>query len=442
MTLHASVLGVVLLGLTGLFLLRDREAGHQRASQTSGHSAVAMRSVAPTLSARWFGDRSWPWSPGLLKSLERGSSVVVFGPTRSGKTRDVIAPILNTWQGSAIVTSVKDDIVNLTSGRRSAVSQVFRLGLTGESSDIMWDPVLDCDDFKVARRVANLLSVSQVGFQTASSESRFWYTLAERTLAPLLLAANRMNGGVPLVMDWISAGSLEPAFERLDPFGDKDARLGLDSLRYWDEKQLSSVLLTLTAVLEPIVSAIQHLTKAGSLTSVRALSAGVSPFTIYLISPLSDQRRLAPYFAALNSLLIDRALARSGVLGTNKTLVVLDEAANTAPLPELAELASVGSGLGVLLLTALQDISQLRTCYGLAANTVVNNHRSKLFLPGISDPETLALAEALIGDGPSRLPNLSIREQPNGTAVLIQGRTPPRSVRLNARRWPFSREFR
>ena len=79
-------------------------------------------------------------------------------------------------------------------------------------------------------------------------------------------------------------------------------------------------------------------------------------------------------------------------------LVVLDEAANVAPVAELDTLASTAAGHGVQLVTVWQDLAQLRVRYGGRAGSVVNNHRVKVFLSGISDPDTLEHASSLIGD--------------------------------------------
>ena len=78
-------------------------------------------------------------------------------------------------------------------------------------------------------------------------------------------------------------------------------------------------------------------------------------------------------------------------------LVVLDEAANIAPIPNLDEIASTGAGQGIQLLSVFQDLAQLHSRYGRRAQTIVNNHRAKLFGTGISDPETLTYVSRVVG---------------------------------------------
>jgi type IV secretion system protein VirD4 len=91
---------------------------------------------------------------------------------------------------------------------------------------------------------------------------------------------------------------------------------------------------------------------------------------------------------------------------------------------------------------------------------VLNNHRAKLFLPGIADPDTLEYASALIGDedssassvtrdqhgarsttstrSPRRLLSAAeLRCLPQGQAVLVYGTLPP--ARLRLRPWWIDR---
>ena len=106
---------------------------------------------------------------------------------------------------------------------------------------------------------------------------------------------------------------------------------------------------------------------------------------------------------------------------------------------------------------------QLHARYGTRADSVVNNHRVKVFLSGIADPGTLEHASALIGetefrswtttvdgsgatsltDAPSlrRLaPADSLRRIPPGDAVVVSGHLAP--IRLRLRSWHDDRTLR
>ena len=178
--------------------------------------------------------------------------------------------------------------------------------------------------------------------------------------------------------------------------------------------------------------------------------------TLYLCAPAHDQRRLRGYFTALTqqvlTLAFETATRQSRPLDP-PLLVVLDEAAHIAPLTELDALAATCASHGIQLVTIFQDLAQVRGRYGSRAPTVLNNHRAKLFLPGIADPDTLDYASRLVGDeeftqpsvtrdptgkrsttsttGPRRLlPPEELRCLPQGRAVLVYGTLPPARLRL------------
>ena len=105
-------------------------------------------------------------------------------------------------------------------------------------------------------------------------------------------------------------------------------------------------------------------------------------------------------------------------------LVVLDEAAHIAPLPELDGLAATCASHGIQIVTVWQDLAQVRGRYGARAPTVLNNHRAKLFLPGIADPDTLEYASRLIGDEEASHP--SVTRDPTGRRSTTSSTAPRR----------------
>jgi type IV secretory pathway TraG/TraD family ATPase VirD4 len=134
-------------------------------------------------------------------------------------------------------------------------------------------------------------------------------------------------------------------------------------------------------------------------------------------------------------------------------LVVLDEAANIAPVAELDGLAATCAGHGIQLVSVWQDLAQIGARYGPRAPTVLNNHRARLSLSGIAEPGTLEHASVLVGEeevpqrtlsvdprggrsstqAPVRrrlLPPEALRQLPRGTAVLVYGERPPARLTL------------
>ena len=78
---------------------------------------------------------------------------------------------------------------------------------------------------------------------------------------------------------------------------------------------------------------------------------------------------------------------------------MLDEAANVAPLGNLDEIASTGPGQGVQLVTILQNLSQAQERWGRdKAETIVANHRARMFGSGIADRTTLEYLGSVLGE--------------------------------------------
>ncbi|HEV2892730.1 MAG TPA: TraM recognition domain-containing protein, partial [Actinomycetota bacterium] len=123
--------------------------------------------------------------------------------------------------------------------------------------------------------------------------------------------------------------------------------------------------------------------------------------TAYVSLPAHEQRRLGPLTVALVQDVIELAFERSRNRGAPldpALLVVLDDAASSATLPQLDMYAASAGGHGVQLVTAFRHLSQMRGRYDDRAEAVFANHRAKVILSGVTDAETLSLLSHLLGD--------------------------------------------
>ncbi len=185
--------------------------------------------------------------------------------------------------------------------------------------------------------------------------------------------------------------------------------------------------------------------------------------TVYVCAPTHEQERLAPLFSALVREVLAAAYDRYE--RTRRPLdppllVLLDEAGNMAPIPDLAKLATTAAGVGVQLVSVWHDLSQLHAAYGDHAATTLANHRAKLVLPGVADERTTRWVRELLGDEQRRrlsrtrgeerhsytestaerplAPGWLTRQQEAGGGVLIYGSLPPARVTLR----PYYRDRR
>ncbi|MGH3370993.1 MAG: type IV secretory system conjugative DNA transfer family protein, partial [Nocardioidaceae bacterium] len=124
--------------------------------------------------------------------------------------------------------------------------------------------------------------------------------------------------------------------------------------------------------------------------------------TIYVVATAHEQARLRPVLTVLVQQAIraayDTAAATTEGRLPHPCLVLLDEAGNTAPLRDLPGYAATDRSHGVTLVSVWQDLAQVRAIYRERAQTVLNNHRAKLFGTGIADEATLEYVSRLVGD--------------------------------------------
>ncbi|MEW6470677.1 MAG: type IV secretory system conjugative DNA transfer family protein [Actinomycetota bacterium] len=190
--------------------------------------------------------------------------------------------------------------------------------------------------------------------------------------------------------------------------------------------------------------------------------------TIYVVAAAHEQARLRPVLTVLVQQAVraayDKAAASPHGCLPDPCLVLLDEAGNTAPLRDLPTYASTARSHGITLVTVWQDMAQIRATYRDRAQTVLNNHRAKLFGAGIADVPTLEFLSGLVGDELRRERNLSadltggrrsvsehatyrraapvdvLRRIRPGEAVLVYGSELP--TRLRLRSWFDDRRLR
>jgi len=403
-----------------------------------------------------------------LVATEARHSLLVLGPTQSGKTSALAIPAILEWHGPVIATSVKDDLVRATLSSRRRRGPVWLFDPTAGSGLgplARWSPLSACTDWAAAQRMASWL-VDATPARSGMVDAAFWYAAAAKQLAPLLLAAARGGYTMADVVRWTNSSELSEPGQLLHVSGDIDAALALSACENRDERIRSSVSTTLETVLAPFED--PEVGRWTSGTEVDLDEVVSSPATLFLCGPSHEQSRVQGLFAALVSAAVASATrlaaARSEPIRP-PLLLVLDEAANIAPVRDLDTIASTGAGLGVQLVTVCQDLSQLSARYGPdRARTIVNNHRAKLLLSGVSDLSTLDLVSGLAGEQAVRehtytydqrdgrrtrssaiafrrlAPADELRRVPPGEGVLVYGHLPP--VRLRLRPWFADRGLR
>ncbi|MDP9442926.1 MAG: type IV secretory system conjugative DNA transfer family protein, partial [Actinomycetota bacterium] len=284
-------------------------------------------------------------------------------------------------------------------------------------------------------------------------------------LAPLLFAAAHAGGGVRQVASWVDRRETKEVTELLGYLADVDALDAWAATCAREDRQRDSVYATAESILKAFASPSARAATdvvgadhdAGRVIDVRRLVAEGQ--TLYLVAPAHAQSRLRPLFEALVQAVLraaQDAYAETGQPLDPALLLMLDEAANIAPLRELATYASTGAGQGIQICSVWQDLAQIQSIYGRNAPTVVNNHTARVFLPGSADLATLDQTSRMIGEFERERSSVSVagdghrsvstssamtraapveylRQLPAGSAVVLYGRDP--ALRLRTTAW-------
>lgn len=378
-------------------------------------------------------------------SISKKDSLCVFGPTQSFKTSRLAIPaICQFGAGSAVISSVKTDLFEATCQDRARFGDVYVFDpfLIGGSGNCRFDPVALAGDPLSRRRLATLIT-SNIAVAGGGSDSKFWATLASRLLESLLHAA--FVGGHSLLdlMVWVEDGSFEEPRRLLGGEGERVSLSRLLALFTEDEKIISSTVTTLEAYLEPFH--MMRFSAKDELLNLATLDPSRDSMTIYLVAPPTRQVEAGQLFATLISTIFDKIYQNPEA---NRTLFVFDEAANLAPISNLDEVVSTIASFGGQIISIYQDFAQLTHRYHESAMSIVNNHRAKLFLGGISDPSTINLASQISGvnrqvksirikaggdRGETLLPNGALRSLSPGYGLLVYGHRPAVVVRMLAK---------
>ncbi len=394
-----------------------------------------------------------------LVAAEKRQSVIVLGPTQSMKTSGFAIPAILEWQGPVLATSVKTDLVRHTESTRRERGEVFvydPTACTGLDRH-HWSPLMSCKDWHGAQRTASWLTGATTSRSTGLADADFWYAAAAKLLAPLLLAASNSERTMSDVVRWVNLQEEKQVIEALTAAGEGAALDAAMASFRRDNRQRSSVYTTAETVLAAYED--PEVARSAERCDISPEALLNSDATLYVTAPSHEQRRLRPLFETLLHTILSAAFERASANGgelEKPLLVVLDEAANIAPLRDLDSLASTAAGHGIQLVSVFQDLAQVSARYGDRAQTVVNNHRAKIVLSGVSDNATLEYASLLLGDEEilqasvtrgsrgststtestgmrSLAPAHVLRGIRPGEGVLVYGHLPP--ARLQLRPW-------
>lgn len=337
-------------------------------------------------------------------------SMILVGPSRSGKGFNFIVPMLTKAMGAVVTTSTRADNLELTLEQRKRTGGpvwVFDPAgvATGAGSTLRWSPLEGAENVDVAtRRLASL--IPKGGFEGVQNAS-YWEATSKKIVLALFHAAALDRRTIHDFWAWISDPNLAKtqALEILNthPLADRLVARSLDAVLSGSVEQRGNDWAAAYADVAFLASPKVREALAPSATErFDPFDFIMNKGTLYMVGDAVAASAFEPVIVAL---LEEVAFVAQGIAGASvgKRLdppvqFILDEAANFK-IPTLPKMISYAGGSGLTVIVVLQSISQAEVAWGReGAKAMWGASSLKMVLPGGSDPADLKDLETLIGE--------------------------------------------
>lgn len=234
--------------------------------------------------------------------------------------------------------------------------------------------------------------------QPCSELARYWRGEAAKLLAPLLHVAALNRSRIDAVLTWLdSQNTTEP--HRILTAGDAEAAVRqLAAVASLDDRNRGTTYMSAGSLLAAYRFPEVARTARPELDPECVL--GPTAATLYIVASERHQRLVAPLVVSILSEILHAAAERASESGPlEPTLrVLVDEAANIAPLRDLPGHLSQAAGHGVRFATVWQSLAQMRQRYRDGADSILANSTAKLFMGPVTDETTRRYITGLLGD--------------------------------------------
>lgn len=327
---------------------------------------------------------------------------------RSGKSSSAVGHILDA-PGAVLATSAKAELAELTGALRHERTghPTYRYDPLSVCPDVgevvRWNPIAGCEVAEVAMRRAEAL---MAGTDTTNvANGGFWKASGTMLLRCVLHAAALEGASVTEARRWVADPTDEDFTEILDRSETAAGWLADASLLSAQAGEtLQSIALTTAVGLDclalPEVAELCSPAPGNAFDATEWLrSAG----TLHVVAPDAEAASVAPLTAAFVDEIVLAARREAGRSPGGRLdpplRLVLDELANIAPLPRIANYLSDGGGRGIQIAWYAQSRHQLIRRFSADGARVMLDATSMLLVSGgLADAELLRDCAALIGE--------------------------------------------
>jgi type IV secretion system protein VirD4 len=460
------------LALAGLLVLGQRLRRRVRAWQAGSPLAREHGSLARRAREHgWVSQRTWALTGDLRRlwvsapvtgrpylgaagrlrprmlAAEPEVQPMVIAPPRAGKSSGYVVPWLLDHRGPALVLSTKRDVYEATVSYRRAIGDVSVYDPFGDATSAAFTPLTPAASWAGAIRVGEALA-SAAHPDQANAANEFWDKEAASMLGPLLHAAAIGGHGMAEMLRWLDTRRFDEAIGLLKGAGAGDGANQLEGIGRRDERNRETTVMSALNLLRAYRYP-QLAQPSSRVLDPEAFLAGEAN-TIYVIAAAHDQEVLRPVILALITATYETAVRRARTRGAldPALLMLMDEAANIAPVRNLSAWLSQCGDHGIVIATIWQSIAQIDQRYGRAArDAICAACTAQLFIPPLAEPTSSGYLSELLGEEPvanasgggsreslsvtqaKAAQNPWLRQIPRGRAILLYRDLPPAIVR-------------
>jgi type IV secretion system protein VirD4 len=338
--------------------------------------------------------------PPRMLAAEPEVQPMVVAPPRAGKSSGYVIPWLLEHDGPALVLSTKRDVYETTATYRRKLGRVWVYDPFGDEESAGFTPLVPAHTWPEAIRAGEALA-SAAHPDASNAANEFWDKEAASMLAPLLHAAAISRAGMSELVRWLDARDFTEAIAALNSVGASAAADQLEGVSRRDERNrettVMSALNLLRAYRYPQVAGCA----TGDLTPEVFLDGRAN--TIYVVAAGHDQDALRPVILALVTAMYEAAIIKARRTGDlhPRLFILMDEAANIAPVRNLAPWLSQCGDHGIMIATIWQSIAQIDQRYGRAArDAICAASTAQLFIPPLAEPTSAGYLTELLGEEP------------------------------------------
>jgi len=382
-----------------------------------------------------------------MLAAEREVQPMVIAPPRAGKSSGFVVPWLLDHQGPALVLSTKRDIYEATVPYREAIGRVWVYDPFGHVDSAAFTPLRTAASWAGAIRVGEALA-SAAHPDQANAANEFWDKEAASMLGPLLHAASIGGHGMEELLRWLDTRRFADAISLLKQAGAGAAANQLEGVGRRDERNRETTVMSALNLLRAYRYP-QLAQRSSDVLDPEVFLSGEAN-TIYVVAAAHDQEVLRPVILALITATYEGAVrrARTGGALDPALVMLMDEAANIAPVRNLSAWLSQCGDHGIVIATIWQSIAQIDQRYGRAArDAICAACTAQVFIPPLAEPTSSGYLSDLLGEEPvanasshgsneslsvthaKAAQNPWLRQVPRGRAILVYRDLPPAIVR-------------